>query len=307
MPKTTKDVRRFLCFTGYYRRFIKGFAAVVRPLNDLLVGHTTNQKARKKKAPKRVPLKWETKHQMSFDTLTDRLTHPPVLAYADFKLPFKVHTDASFDGLGAVLYQCQDGKDRVIAYASRSLKPSEKNYPAHKLEFLALKWAVCEKFHDYLYGAQFEVITDYNPLTYVLTTAKLDATGQRWVAPLSGYNFSIKYRSGKKNADVDGLSRIRESEEQRVILPETLKALSHSLSIKVQDCPLIESIAVSDTPVTSQMEGISEQLLMTYGLTPKDWRNAQLNDPCISFILNEVQAGAKVPARQNLNQVVDAR
>ena len=151
--------------------------------------------------------------------------------------------------------------------------------------------------------AQFEVILDNNSLTYVLTTAKLDATGQSWVATLSGYNFSIKYRSGKKNADADGLSRSRESEEQRVISPETLKAVSRSLSIKVQDCSLLERLAVSNNTRTSQKEDISEQLLITYGLSPKDWRKAQLNDPCISFILNEVQAGANVPARRNLNQV----
>ena len=65
----------------------------------------------------------------------------------------------------------------MIAYASRSLSPSERNYPAHKLEFLALKWAITDKFHEYLYGAKFQVFTDNNPLTYVLTTAKLDATG----------------------------------------------------------------------------------------------------------------------------------
>ena len=86
------------------------------------------------------------------------------------------------------------------------MKQSEKNYPAHKLEFLALKWSVTEKFYDYLSGSLFEVITDNNPLTYILTRAKLDATGQRWVASLSDYNFTIKYRSGKKNADADGLS-----------------------------------------------------------------------------------------------------
>ena len=108
--------------------------------------------------------------------------------------------DASLNGLGAVLYQTQKGFDRVIVYASPSLKPSEKNYTAYKLEFLALKWSVTEKFHDYLYGSLFEVITDNNPLTYILTTAKLGATGQRWVASLSDYNFTIKYRSGKKNA-----------------------------------------------------------------------------------------------------------
>ncbi len=120
-----------------------------------------------------------------------------MLAYADYRLSFKLHTDASGTGLGAVLYQCQEGVDRVVAYASRSLKPAEKRYPAHKLEFLALKWAVCEKYHDYLYGSKFEAITDNNPLTYVLTTAKLDATEQRWVSELSNYNFTITYRSGQ--------------------------------------------------------------------------------------------------------------
>ena len=82
----------------------------------------------------------------------------PILAYADYRLPFKLHTDASCTGLGAVLYQSQNNKDRVVAYASRSLKPSERNSPAHKLEFFALKWAVSEKFHEYLYGTQFYVL-----------------------------------------------------------------------------------------------------------------------------------------------------
>ncbi len=131
-----------------------------------------------------MPFIWEDPQQIAFDSLVYHLVNPPVLAYANYDLPFVVHTDASSKGLGAVLYQKQEGKDRVVAYSSRSLKPSEKNYPAHKLEFLALKWAVSEKLHDYLYGTQFTVVTDNNPLTYILTTAKLDATGHRWVAPL---------------------------------------------------------------------------------------------------------------------------
>ena len=95
-----------------------------------------------------------------------------------------LNIDASGDGLGAVLYQEQDGIEHVIAYASRCLRASECNYPAYKLEFLALKWAVCYKFHDNLFGNKFTVRTDNNPLTYVLTTAKLDATGHRWLAAL---------------------------------------------------------------------------------------------------------------------------
>ena len=125
--------------------------------------------------------------------LKEALTTAPVLAYPGYNHTFMLHTDASTDGLGAVLYQDINGAERVIAYASRSLKPSEKNYPAHKLEFLALMWSVCHKFHEYLYGNNFQVLTDNNPLTYVLTSAKLDATGHHWLAELSLYDFSIKY------------------------------------------------------------------------------------------------------------------
>ena len=139
------------------------------------------------------------------------------MAYANYKKPFKLHTDASTSGLGGVLYQQQDGIGRIIAYASRSLKPAERNYPAHKLEFLALKWVITDKFHDDLYGASFEVVTDNNPLTYVLTSAKLDATGHRWVAALANYNFSLTYRSGKLNKDADGLSRLSEGSCQNVL------------------------------------------------------------------------------------------
>ena len=112
-------------------------------------------------------------------------------------LPFELHTDASGRGLGAVLYQEQNGQKRVISYASRGLSKSERNYPAHKLEFLALKWAVTEKFKDYLSGQKFTVLTDNNPLTYVLSSAQLDATGLRWVAALAAFDFDLKYRPGK--------------------------------------------------------------------------------------------------------------
>lgn len=96
---------------------------------------------------------------------------------------------------------------RVISFASRGLSNCEKRYPTHKLEFLALKWAVTDKFYDYLYGAEFTIMTDNNPLTYTLTSAKFDAAGHRWLAALSTFNFSIQYRAGKKNQDADGLSR----------------------------------------------------------------------------------------------------
>ena len=112
------------------------------------------------------------------------LTSPPILAFPNFELPFELHSDASGKGLRAVLYQLQEGKKRVIAYASRSLSKAEKNYSAFKLEFLALKWAVTEKFRYYLLTNKFVVYTDNNPLTHILTSARLEATGQRWVSAL---------------------------------------------------------------------------------------------------------------------------
>ena len=133
----------------------------------------------------------------------------PILVYADFTKPFKLHTDACGTGLGAVLYQTQeDGTKAVITYASRSLSKAKSHYPAHKLEFLTFKWAVVEKFHKYLYELTFDMYTDNNPLTYLLTTAKLDAASHCWVASLANYNFWLHYWAGKPNIDVDALSRV---------------------------------------------------------------------------------------------------
>ena len=207
VPKNVDDIRKFLGFTGYYRRFVKDYSKIAKPLNDLLGEPKKRGRSNKNYPPKQPPFVWGTEQQQAFDTLKEALTTAPILAYPNFTKPYKLHTDASGAGLGAVFYQGFVGKEHVIAYASQGLKSSEKNYPAHKLEFLALEWSVCHKFHEYLYGNKFEVLTDNNPLTYVLTTAKLDATGHRWLAELSLYDFSIKYRPGLKNGDADGLSR----------------------------------------------------------------------------------------------------
>ena len=131
----------------------------------------------------------------------------------------------------------------VIAYASRTLKSSERNYSAHKLEFLALKWCVSERFHEYLYGGHFRVYTDNNPLTYILTSAKLDATGHRWVAALALYDFKLYYKAGRLNQAADALSRIewgRGSEQDYEVMEEAVvKAiLSGDRSGEIADLPI---------------------------------------------------------------------
>ena len=168
------DVRSFLGFTNHYHRFIRRYAQIAKPLYKLISGK--NSKLKKK------IIEWNLNCDLAFKELKDLCSNTPILAYAYYTKKFMLHTDASELGLGAVLYQEQDNKKKVVAYASRTLSASEKNYPAHKLEFLAWKWAITNQFHKYLYGGKFEVYTDNNPLTYILTTAKLDATGQRWVA-----------------------------------------------------------------------------------------------------------------------------
>ena len=195
------EVLSFLGFMAYYHRFIPKFTQVAHPLHKL----TSGENAVKKKAA----IKWDSKCQQAFDDLKTLCTMTPILVYADFTKPFKLHTDACGTGLGAVLYQTRkDGTEAVIAYASRSLNKAKSHYPVHKLEFLALKWAVVEKFHEYLYGSTFDMYTDNNPLTYVLTTAKLDAASHCWVASLANYSFRLHYRAGKTNIDADALSRV---------------------------------------------------------------------------------------------------
>ncbi|XP_078658200.1 tenascin-X-like [Branchiostoma floridae x Branchiostoma belcheri] len=152
VPKTSKQVKSFLGFCSYYRRFVKDFSKIAQPLHKLTIGQ--NKKGRKQSTAK---FEWSTECQQAFDTLRSRLMGADILAYPDFELPFILYIDASHDGLGAVLSQEQKGIERVIAYASRGLKPTERNmdnYSSFKLELLGLKWAVTEKFKDYLYGAK---------------------------------------------------------------------------------------------------------------------------------------------------------
>ncbi|KAK7880554.1 hypothetical protein WMY93_032813 [Mugilogobius chulae] len=218
-PATVREVRKLLGFLSYYRTYIKDFSITAKPLYELLTLPKGQPKSSpKKKATKRSsaqlppssPVQWTERHKAVLETIVNQLTNPPVLAYPDFERPFILHVDASEDGLGAVLYQRQDGGLRVIGYGSRTLSPAEKNYKLHsgKLEFLALKWAITDRFRDYLFHApHFTVYSDNNPLTYVMKSAKLNATGHRWVAELADYRFTLKYRPGTANRDADFLSR----------------------------------------------------------------------------------------------------
>ena len=205
-PTTISDLRSFLGFASYYRRFVEGFAKLAAPLHKL-VAELTGKKSRG--SERAVGENWSEECHRSFEALKSKLTTAPVLAYADFSLPFILEVDASYGGLGAVLSQEQNGKVRPIAYASRGLRPTERsmsNYSSMKLEFVALKWAMSEKFREYLLGHKCIVFTDNNPLSH-LSSAKLGATEQRWAAQLAAFDFEVRYRSGRSNKNADALSR----------------------------------------------------------------------------------------------------
>ena len=214
-PTSLKSLQSFLGFCGYYRKFIKGYSAIVRPLTELTKGYPPVQRGRPTSKAKSEYFKvsepfgerWTSACTEAFQKIIHSLTHAPVLAFADPNKPYILHIDASLDGLGAVLNQEYPEGLRPVAFASRKLSPAERNYPIHQLEFLSLKWAVVDKFHDYLYGARFSVRTDNNPVTYVLSSAKLNAAGHRWLAALTTYDFDIIYKPGRDNVDADWLSR----------------------------------------------------------------------------------------------------
>ena len=309
-PRTVGEVRRLMGLLGVYRRHVKNFAQIARPIYDLLnhdlpgkknaSSTRQNTRLRSGQLPPSSPVDWGPQHQSALDALVDKVTSPPLLAYPDYNAPFIVHTDASQDGLGAVLYQKQNGCTRVIAYASRTLTPSERNYHMHsgKLEFLALKWAVTEQFRDYLYYApEFVVYTDNNPLTYVLTSAKLNATGLRWVGELADFNFEIRYRPGKLNVDADSLSRLP-SDFNTYMDSCTERVPRESLNASIS---AIQTLSNGDSTWLTSLTDEEEELYQVDSLsqaacnqvTVVDLVKAQREDPHIGRVLKFIKTNHK--------------
>lgn len=212
---SAKKIRSFLGMVLYYHHFIEGCSAKAKPLFNLVSEPSTKKRGRghrpkfKKGLVRLTPSDWTDGCRQAFESLKYDLVHSVTLAHPDFSAPFILAVDASFDGLGAVLSQLPPGSKiaRPVAFASKTLSHAQLNYPAHRLEFLALKWAVCEKFSHWLKGQTFSVWTDNNPLTYILTKPKLDACEQRWVSKLAAYSFGLNYVPGTKNVVADALSR----------------------------------------------------------------------------------------------------
>lgn len=316
-PTHLKPLRSFLGFCSYYRRFIANYSAIVRPLSELTKGYAptwrdpsskSNSDRSKTYFKQSEPFgeRWTQDCQEAFEKIRDCLINAPVLAFADPTKMYILHVDASMNGLGAVLNQEYPEGLRPVAFASRKLKDSEHNYPVHQLEFLALKWAVVDKFHDYLYGAQFVVRTDNNPLTYVLTSAKLSAVGHRWLAALATYNFTIQYRPGKHNVDADLLSRQFSSEETSEWLsvpPVGIKALCKracSLDEPGACDRLVDQLGAPASAVPEVYAfPVNLSLSQLDQLSSKDIQTAQDMDPTIGPIKKAMENGKDLIRSRN--------
>ena len=292
-PSTVGQLRQLIGFLSYFRKYIKGFSQISQPLFKLLEksSHTqsTNNKKPNSQLPSSTPITWLDEHSKALEILIKRVTTEPVLCYPDFTKPFVLHTDASGYGLGAVLYQEQEEKLRIVAFASRTLKPAEKNYHSSRLEFLALKWALSDKFRAYTYySPHITVVTDNNPLTHLTTTAKLNATTQRWVNELAEFRFTIKYRPGKHHIDADFMSRNPLPIEQRIKDCTQLVQLNEVQAI-------LTGVNVEKFLPYTSINAITTQQFMNEDLqqsnlilSPLTLQQAQRDDPDIQTVLQFV-------------------
>ena len=192
VPQNVTDLRSFLGFSYYYRKFIPNFSKIACPLIKL------TQKGNK--------FDWTPDCQKAFKDLKRCVTQPPILGYPAVDIPFILDTDAKSQGLGAVLSQMQEGQERVIAYASKTLSKSQKRYCTFYRKLLGLVLFV-KHFRHYLWGRRFVVRSDDSALTWLLSFHEPEGMLARWISVLNTYDFFIIHRKGMNHGNADGLSR----------------------------------------------------------------------------------------------------
>jgi len=193
--KTKKQLRAFLGLAGFYRKYVPNFATIAVPLTD----------ATRKGSPNEI--QWGEAQQRAFQALKVYITNPPILHLPDVNRPFILQTDASNIGLGAILLQEDDsGIKYPVAFASRKLLPRETHYSTIERECLAIVWGVT-KFQEYLYGTEFILETDHQPLQYLGKAQFQNGRLMRWALALQPYRFLLRAIHGRENVGADCLSR----------------------------------------------------------------------------------------------------
>ena len=275
VPKNVTDVRSFVGFCSYYRRFIRNFAEIARPLHAV-----TKKNAR---------FEWNEDCQVAFERLKLELTTAPMLQYPDFKSLFVVDTDASNVSLGAVLSNVIDGDERPLVFASRVLSKTESMYSTTKREALAvvqaLKW-----FRPYIWGTEFLVRTDHASLRWLF---RQNADGQtfRMLQTLQEYNFKVVHRSGDKHGNADGLSRMSSDEPEW--LPGEKEELMGSCPEPLTMEQALKELGVSDRVATATEVPNPDEIQITWKSSPDDILKAQWADPAIRAVLEWADARTK--------------
>lgn len=217
-PQNTEEVKRFVAFANYYRKFIQNFAEVALPLNKL--------------STKNAQFIWTDNCEHSFETLKLALMNPPILQYPDLteNNEFILQTDASGKAIGSVLCN-RDGKP--VAYASRSLNKAEINYPTIEKELLAIVWSI-KHFRPYLYGKRFKIQTDHRPLVYLFSMRDPSSRLLKFRLQLEEYNFTIEYLKGQSNTVADALSRIKvTSDDLKTMNEQTINVMTRAQLRKI--------------------------------------------------------------------------
>jgi len=245
-PRNASEVRSFLGLVNFCARFIPNLSTISAPLNDLLRKNTV--------------FKWGRSQQDAFKELKRRLACAETLGYYDKTAPTKVIVDASPVGLGAVLVQIQNGENRVISYASRSLTDVERRYSQTEKEGLSVVWAL-ERFHPWLYGIEFELLTDHKPLEYIYgPRSKPCARLERWVLRLQPYRFTVKHVNGRDNI-ADALSRLPLKHSSRTIDSvddhEYIKFVAREATPSAMTTREIEEVSFRDAEISRLRESVT--------------------------------------------------
>ncbi|GKB23702.1 reverse transcriptase domain-containing protein [Tanacetum coccineum] len=211
-PTTPTEIRQFLGLADYYRRFIKGFSKITKPLTKL------TQKNKK--------YIWGEEQELAFQLLKQKLYEALILALLEGNDDFFVYCDTSLQGLRAVLMQ----REKVIAYASRQLKPHKENYTTHDLELGAVIFAL-KIWRHYLYGTKCIVFTDHKSLQHILRQKELNMRQRQWLELLADYDCKICYHPGKANVVADALTQ-NEALKEENIKPKNLRGMDKSFEIR---------------------------------------------------------------------------